>query len=370
MYPLLRRYLFRMDPERAHGLVVGGLRWAGASVVATRLLEAAYAPTDPHLEVRAFGLRFPSPVGLAAGLDKDGVAVRALAALGFGHIELGTVTAVPQAGNPRPRLFRLVEDAALVNRMGFNNRGSAELARRLDRLRRSGAPRVPVGVNVGKSRVAPLEDAVADYERSLRDVWRGADYLALNVSSPNTPGLRRLQDRGPLEALMALVARLRGELGPKPVLLKIAPDLTDGQLREIAELAEEGGLDGLIATNTTVRRDGLRSPLAAEAGGLSGRPLAQRSLEVLKALRAATSLPLVSVGGVGDGADVVERLESGASLVQLYTAFIYRGPALLPSVHRELLRTVERRALGSVADLTSASAPSGATARRASRTSG
>ncbi|MEJ2359310.1 MAG: quinone-dependent dihydroorotate dehydrogenase [Deinococcales bacterium] len=352
MYDTARLLLFRLDPERAHDLVLGGLHWAGRSALALRLLERSYGAHDPRLAVEAFGLRFPSPIGLAAGLDKDGVAVRALAAVGFGHLELGTVTARAQPGNPRPRLFRLVEDQAIINRMGFNNRGADALVDRLARVRRNGGVGVPLGVNVGKSRVVPLEEAVLDYDRALRAAWPVADYLALNVSSPNTPGLRRLQEREPLEALLGLARHLKDELGPRPVLLKIAPDLTRDQLLELAEVAERFGVDGLIATNTTVAREGLRSPRAGEAGGLSGRPLAATSLAVLRTLKEATRLPLVSVGGVWSGADVIERLEAGATLVQVYTAFIYRGPGLLASAHREVLGALERRGLDRVGALT------------------
>ncbi len=359
MYGTVRSLLFRLDPERAHELVLGGLHWAGRSALALRLLERSYGATDPRLAVDAFGLRFPSPIGLAAGLDKDGVAVRALAAIGFGHLELGTVTARPQPGNPRPRLFRLVEDEAIINRMGFNNRGADALAARLARARRHERAAVPLGVNVGKSRAVPLEEAVADYERALRAAWPVADYLALNVSSPNTPGLRRLQEREPLEALLGLARHLKDELGPRPVLLKIAPDLSRDQLLEVAEVAERFGVDGLIATNTTIAREGLRSSRASETGGLSGRPLSAASLAVLRILSGATRLPLVSVGGVWSGADVVERLEAGATLVQVYTAFIYRGPALLASAHREILDALTRRGIDRVSALTGGVAATG-----------
>lgn len=350
MYPLLRRSLFALEPERAHDLVLGGLRLAGHSVLARRALQRAYAVDDARLAVRRFGLRFPTPLGLAAGLDKDGEAVPGLAALGFGHLELGTVTAVPQPGNPRPRLFRLVEDEAIVNRMGFNNRGAAALGARLAALREARPP-VPIGVNVGKSRVVPVEHAVADYLEALRRVWPVAAYLALNVSSPNTPDLRTLQERAPLEALLVAVAELRRQLGPRPLLIKIAPDLDDASLREIAALAEAHGVDGIIATNTTVARPALRSSRAAEAGGLSGRPLRHRALEVLRLLAAATDLPLVSVGGVWDGLDVLQRLEAGASLVQVYSAFIYRGPALVSEVGRTLAEALDREGLASVEEL-------------------
>jgi len=367
VYPLLRRALFRLDPERAHGLIMGGLAEAGRSPLWTRLLARAYRLEDARLRVRLFGLTFPSPIGLAAGLDKDGVAVRGLAALGFGHLELGTVTAQAQPGNPRPRLFRLVEDGAIINRMGFNNAGSRTLAMRLARLRAAGGVPVPLGINVGKSRAVPVEAAVGDYERSLRDVWAVADYLALNVSSPNTPGLRSLQERQPLEALLRLVARLRAELGDKPVLLKIAPDLADGALLDAAAAAETHGLAGLIATNTTIVRDGLTSAHAAETGGLSGRPLAARSLEVLRLLRAGTELPIVSVGGVSSGADAVERLRAGASLVQVYTAFIYGGPGIVRAMNAAVLAAIEREGLASAGEL-SARGPHPSTARPARQT--
>lgn len=364
MYGAVRRALFGLEPERAHDVVIGGLALAGRSVLAVRALERAYALHDPRLEVEAFGLRFPSPIGLAAGLDKDGVAVRALSALGFGHLELGSVTARAQPGNPRPRLFRLVEDEAIVNRMGFNNRGADAMARRLRRERASGAVSAPLGINVGKSRVVPLTDAIADYERALRGVWEVADYLALNVSSPNTPGLRQLQERGPLQALLGLTTRLRDELGPRPVLIKIAPDLSHDQLLQVAQLAERSGAAGIVATNTTVGREGVRSPLAAETGGLSGRPLAAASLAALRVLRGATHLPLVSVGGVFDGADVVQRLAAGATLVQVYTGFIYRGPGLLRRAHRDILAALDARGLSRVGELTGGAAYGAATARR------
>ncbi len=336
MYPTLRRLLFRLDAERAHDLVLGALARAGASAAALRLLELAYGVSDPRLEVRRFGLRFPNPVGLAAGLDKDGEATGALAALGFGFLELGTVTALAQPGNPRPRLSRLVQDEALVNRMGFNNAGAEALAARLAAVRAKAPPRVPLGVNVGKSRAAALESAADDYELALRAVWPVADYVALNVSSPNTPGLRALQEAPALRRLLEASLRVRDEMGPKPILLKIAPDLDEARLDAIVAAAERHGVDGLIATNTTVERHGLRSPGAAEPGGLSGRPLRARSLAVLRMLRERTALPVVSVGGIAEPEDVLERLRAGACLVQLYTSFIYRGPALLRRVARGL----------------------------------
>jgi len=329
-YRLARRALFRLDAERAHELTVRGLALASRSRLALRALRAlARGCDDPALSVRAFGLTFPNPVGLAAGLDKDGVAVPALAALGFGSVEVGTVTALPQPGNPRPRLFRLVEDEAIVNRMGFNNRGAAALAERVLRAKAAhGGWLPPVGVNVGRSRAASDAEAPEDYARALRAVWDVADYLVLNVSSPNTPGLRALQAAEPLRAVMAAARGVARERGEKPVLVKLAPDLTAEELAAAARAAEEEGAAGIVATNTTTSRPPLRSPLAGEAGGLSGRPLAPLSLAALRVLAASTRLPIVSVGGVWDASDVAERLAAGATLVQVYTAFVYEGPAL------------------------------------------
>lgn len=349
-YRTVRPLLYRLEPERAHHLVMTGLGLASRNAGALAALRALHDVRDPRLEVRAFGLVFPNPLGLAAGLDKDAVAVPALAALGFGAVEVGSVTALPQPGNPAPRLFRLVADEALVNRMGFNNAGAEVLARRLAAWRERGAL-PPVGVNVGKSRAAPVEAAIGDYDASLRTVWNVADYLVLNVSSPNTPGLRSLQDRAPLTALLRHVRGLQEEMGPRPVLLKIAPDLSDAALEEVAAIAMAEGVAGLIATNTTVERPPLVSPAAAETGGLSGRPLARRSLEVLRVLRASTSLPIVSVGGIFEADDAILRLEAGADLLQLYTAMIYCGPGIAKQILRGVLAELERRGLAHVSEL-------------------
>lgn len=341
-YPLVRSALFRLDPEHAHELVMRAMRFANRHPGALRLLRWTFAPSDARLRVRRFGLTFPNPVGLAAGFDKDGEAPATWAALGFGTAELGTVTARPQAGNPRPRLFRLPSERAIVNRMGFNNRGADDLAARLaaDRTR-PWWPEAPIGVNVGKSRDAPLDAAVADYERSLRAVWDVADYLVLNVSSPNTPGLRSLQEGDALRSLLDVVERMRDGSTPRPVLLKIAPDLDEAQLDAVVHAAERAHLDGLVATNTTVRRDLLRVD-PGEAGGLSGAPLGALATDVLRALRARTRLPLVAVGGIESGADVIARLEAGASLVQLYTGWIYGGPGLTRQIARALHGWLDR----------------------------
>ena len=350
MYRLTRPFLFRLEPERAHDVAVDALAWSSRHPAALRALQAAYAVRDPRLRTHAFGLEFPNPVGLAAGMDKNAVAVPAFAALGFGAVEIGSVTAEPQPGNPQPRMFRLPEDEAIVNRMGFNNAGAAAAAERLAKLRARGAARVPVGANVGKSRSAPLELAQEDYARSLRAVWPHADYLVVNVSSPNTPGLRDLQHEHALHGLLQLVSTLRMELPARPVLLKIAPDVGGRALDVIVQAAEAHGVDGLVATNTTVARTGLRSD-PGEAGGLSGRPLAERSLELLIAIRARSDLPVVSVGGIASAEDVLARLRHGASFVQVYTALVYRGPGLAGAICRDLLGIIEREGAADLADL-------------------
>ena len=343
MYARLKPLLFRSDPERVHERVMRGLAWAAEHPGALRLLSAAYSVRDPRLETRAFGLTFPSPVGLAAGFDKNAVAVPTWAALGFGFVEVGSVTAHAQPGNPKPRLFRLPNDVALVNRMGFNNEGAAVVAARLKALRRTGAVQVPLGVNVGKSKVTPLENAPEDYLESLNQLWPYADYFVINVSSPNTPGLRALQGRARLSELLGTVQAFRTSQTKKPVLLKVAPDLTDHELADITELAVQHGISGLVATNTTVSRTGLGTALD-EAGGLSGKPLKDRSLAVLHFLKGlGTGLPIVSVGGIADADDVFARLEAGAILVQLYTSFVYEGPFLLRRLNRRLLEKLEQR---------------------------
>lgn len=338
-YDLLFRQVFaRMDPERAHHLAVTVIR-AIPRLGLTGIVRRATRP-DPSLAVETLGLRFESPFGVAAGFDKNAESIRGLWALGFGHVEIGTVTAVAQEGNPRPRLFRLIEDRAVINRMGFNNEGAARAAAR---VRREAArrPRAIIGANIGKSRVVAVEDAIADYRESARLLAPVADYLAVNVSSPNTPGLRGLQDETMLGPLLDAVLE---EAGSTPVLVKIAPDLDDEAVEGVARLAVAKGLSGVIATNTTIARDGLRTEAsvvdAAGAGGLSGAPLRARALEVLRIVRAAVPADycVVAVGGVDTAEDVAERLEAGATLVQGYTAFLYRGPGWARTINRGLSR--------------------------------
>ncbi|MGC5169682.1 quinone-dependent dihydroorotate dehydrogenase [Microbacterium sp. DT81.1] len=337
MYPFFfRTVLSRLDPEFAHHAGMAVIRVLGVWPFAP--ITRALAKPSPSLTTSALGLTFDSPFGVAAGFDKNVLGVRGLGALGFGHVEVGTVTAIAQEGNPRPRLFRLVQDRAVINRMGFNNRGAEAAAPRLRRLRRR-RPRTIVGVNIGKSRVVDVEDATADYVRSARLLAPLADYLAVNVSSPNTPGLRGLQA---VETLAPLLEAVRDAAGSTPMLVKIAPDLPDEEVEAIARLAVQLGLAGLIATNTTISREGLLTDpdvvAAAGAGGLSGAPLRGRALEVLRIVRAAVpeDFCVISVGGVETAADVRERLDAGATLVQGYTAFLYRGPLWARQINRGL----------------------------------
>ena len=347
MYRLLYRIVLRRVPaEAAHLAAFGLIRGVARVPGAAWLLRRWLGPRDPVLRVRALGLEFPGPLGLAAGFDKDARGTRGLAALGFGFVEVGTVTARAQPGNPRPRMFRLTADRALVNRMGFNNAGAAAAAARLGRAH--GSP--PVGVNIGKSRAAPDEEAAADYAASARAVAAVADYVVVNVSSPNTPGLRDLQAADRLRPVLVAVRAALGAASPGrqvPLLVKIAPDLADADVDAVADLALELGLDGIIATNTTVSRDGLASPAAevaaAGAGGLSGPPLRARALEVLTRLRerAGDRLVLIAAGGIETPDDAWERLRAGATLVQAYTGFVYGGPLWPRRMHAGLARRIK-----------------------------
>ncbi|MFM6963162.1 MAG: quinone-dependent dihydroorotate dehydrogenase [Micrococcales bacterium] len=325
LYRLIFKLFFtNLDAELAHHLGMAAIRVLGATGLSSLLRVKA------RRSVSAFGLNFDSPFGLAAGFDKNAVAIKALGDLGFSHVEVGTVTAQAQPGNEKPRLFRLIADRALINRMGFNNQGAAVVAERIAKTRLRYRGQLPViGVNIGKSRVVEVEDAVADYRTSAKLLAPVADYIAVNVSSPNTPGLRSLQSTKALKPILeAVIAESLG----KPVLVKIAPDLADEDIKDVAKLANKLGLAGVIATNTTISRNGLATSAAivAEkgAGGLSGAPLKARSLEVLQILRKAlpSEVAIISVGGVETAAEVRERLANGASLVQGYSAFIYEGP--------------------------------------------
>jgi len=350
---LFQVVLRRLPPETAHRAAFALIRAAGAAGVAG-LLRQWLGPHDPVLRVRVLGLDFPGPLGLAAGFDKDARATAGLGALGFGFVEVGTVTAQAQPGNPRPRMFRLPADRALVNRMGFNNDGAAAAAARLRRRRRGGPV---VGVNIGKTRAVPEAEAAADYAASARAVAGVADYVVVNVSSPNTPGLRDLQAADRLRpVLVAVRSALDAGAGGRrlPLLVKIAPDLAPGDIDAVADLAVELGLDGIIATNTTVARDGLASPAAevaaAGAGGLSGPPLRPQALAVLRRLRerAGDGLVLIAAGGIETPDDAWERLAAGATLVQAYTGFIYGGPLWPRRIHAGLARRARAAGMSSV----------------------
>jgi dihydroorotate dehydrogenase len=361
VYHLIRPLLFRLDAERAHGLTLAALRAAGRFAITRRLLLRLYEVDDPRLEVEAFGLRFKNPVGLAAGYDKNGVAVSGLNGLGFGHIEIGTLTRLPQAGNPRPRIHRLPGAQALVNSMGFPNAGIDALPamlRNAPGLAGSGRRPTRIGINLGKGRDTPLETAVEDYCALLAavDASGQADYVAINVSSPNTSGLRQLQSRDALENLLGALVELRDGLRPRlPLLVKVAPDLTEAETDDVLAAVAGSGADGLIVSNTTISREGV--PEAAElAGGISGAPLRQRSTAMIRRLARQTDgrLPIIGVGGVMSPADAIEKLRAGASLVQIYTGLVYVGPGLVRDINSELLRACVRDGLPSVRDLATA----------------
>jgi dihydroorotate dehydrogenase len=326
----LRPLLFLLDPEAVHHLAMGSLRELSRVPFLLRLLAR---PPARSLERKVFGLRFPNPIGLAAGFDKNAVALPAWAGLGFGFVEIGTVTALAQAGNPRPRVFRLPEMEALINRLGFNNEGAERIGCRLEALRASHAwPAIPVGINIGKSRITPLERASEDYLQTYQRLRDLGDYFVLNVSSPNTPGLRQLQERN---ALGNLFKTIQEESQAGPLLAKIAPDLTVGQIDDVVELAETCKLAGLIATNTTVDHSAVPANQRRE-GGLSGKPLRARALEVLQQIRKRTLLPVISVGGIMGADDAKARFDAGADLIQVFTGFVYRGPGLIGEIMKIL----------------------------------
>ena len=339
MYPYFRKLLFYLKPEQAHALSLQMVRLAGL-VYPFRLLLRAWFRPRAH-PVTAFGLQFHNPIGLAAGYDKDGLGWRGLASLGFGHIEVGTVTPLPQKGNPLPRLFRLPEEKALINRMGFPGLGAWFVQRQLRGPRPAG---LVLGVNLGKNKDTPIEDAAGDY-LSLYDQFAPlADYLAINVSSPNTIGLRRLQARENLEQLLTALAERRSQTQDQigrhvPVLVKLAPDLSSTELEDALQAITMTGMDGVIATNTTISREGLQpSQISGEAGGLSGRPLRERSTQMIQQISKLTQgeMPIIGVGGISSASDVREKLDAGATLVQIYTGLVYEGPGLVKRILKEL----------------------------------
>jgi dihydroorotate dehydrogenase len=324
----VRPLLFSLDPETAHQIAIGLLRAVSHVDLALRALTAFRPESRPKT---LFGVNFRNPVGLAAGFDKNGVALPAWAALGFGFIEIGTVTAKAQPGNPRPRIFRFPEQEALINRLGFNNDGADAIALRFRKLQRSGRwPAVPVGINIGKSRATPLEEATEDYLYSFQLLREFADYVALNVSSPNTPGLRELQGRAALSQLLRAIAE-KNQITRKPILVKIAPDLSPNELEEIISTCEENKVAGIIATNTTL--DHLSIPPALDQeGGLSGAPLREKSTAIVREITARSTIPVIASGGIVDAESAREKIDAGAKLLQIYTGYVYSGPGLLREI--------------------------------------
>jgi len=342
---VLRPLLFLFDPEFIHHFAFYSIRVINRLGFSS-LIRKYYRKDHPALEREVFGLKFPNPVGLAAGFDKDAKLYNQLSDFGFGFIEIGTVTPKPQAGNNKKRLFRLKADQALINRMGFNNGGVFDAVNRLDKEHR-----VLVGGNIGKNKVTPNDKAILDYMICFEALFDYVDYFVVNVSSPNTPGLRELQDKEPLELLLRKLKAqgerfaARKEIDTKPILLKIAPDLSDNQLMDIIEIVQSTKIEGVIATNTTIWREGLKSSrsITSEAGGLSGRPLRNRSTEVIRFLaeKSNKAFPIIGVGGIHSAEDALEKLDAGADLVQLYTGFVYEGPALIREINQALIEREE-----------------------------
>ena len=346
MYSLLKPILFKFDPEKVHYFVTASLKRFNKFPGGAALSRAIWDFTDNRLEKEVFGLRFKNPVGLAAGFDKNGELMGELANMGFGFVEVGTVTPLPQDGNPKPRMFRLPADGALINRMGFNNLGVDVVADRIAAFRKTakGAQqKLIIGGNIGKNKVTPNEDAVNDYIKCFDRLFDVVDYFVVNVSSPNTPGLRALQEKEPLMHLLNTLQQRNLKNGiSRPILLKIAPDLTDEQLDDIVEIVKGTGIAGIIATNTTISRDGLLADesIKNEMGGLSGKPLTKRATEVISYLskKSNKAFPIIGVGGIHSPDDAMDKLKAGASLVQLYTGFIYEGPGLISKINKQILK--------------------------------
>jgi len=341
LYSLIRPFVFRLDAEKAHRATIAALK------LRTGTAFPPESPSTPALETKVAGLTFPNPIGLAAGFDKDAEVPEQMLNLGFGFVEVGTLTPLPQSGNPKPRLFRLAEDQAAINRMGFNNRGQADARRRLDRRARWGGI---IGVNIGANKDSA--DRIADYVAGVRAMAPVADYLTINVSSPNTPGLRQLQDEGALRALLSAVAEARSEAGP-PILLKVAPDLGEGEPDQIVRVAIQHRVDAIIVANTTVSRPALKSRFATEQGGLSGAPLKKLALKALRDFRSASGgeIPLIGVGGISNADDAWERIRAGASLVQLYSAMVYEGPGIARRIALGLADRLEREGIANISEL-------------------
>ena len=333
---LIKPLLFQFDPEKVHHFSFKSIKFLHKIPFVGQLIRQQFCVQSKYLEREVFGIKFPNPVGLAAGFDKDAKLINELNNFGFGFIEIGTLTPKPQAGNPKKRLFRLIEDEAIINRMGFNNQG---VMAAVQRLKSKGE--IIIGGNIGKNKVTPNAEAIDDYAYAFEALFEVVDYFVVNVSSPNTPNLRELQDKKPLTNLLSHLKALNANKpNPKPILLKIAPDLNNAQLTDIISIVEQTEIDGLIATNTTISRDGLQSKHKAEAGGLSGKPLAKRSTEVIKFIKEhqKAKFPVIAVGGIMTAQDALEKLDAGADLIQLYTGFVFHGPKLIKSINKAILK--------------------------------
>ncbi|NOK64208.1 MAG: quinone-dependent dihydroorotate dehydrogenase [Chloroflexi bacterium AL-W] len=349
LYHAIKPLLFRLDAERAHDLITGLLRLVGDVPLARAVLQAWFAYEDPQLSVSCAGLHLSNPVGLAAGFDKQGTLIAPMAALGFGHVEVGTVTPRPQPGNDLPRMFRLPEDHAVINRLGFNSTGMSVVARRLSTTKH----RIPIGINIGKNRTTPLERSVEDYVATFVALVSLADYVTVNISSPNTPGLRQLHERTALETLLRELMEYNQRLPhPRPLFLKVSPDETAAQLDDVVRVALDVGITGFIACNTTLARDGLCGQSRDETGGLSGRPLTVRARESIAYLYRSTAgrLPIIGVGGVATAEDAYGHIGAGATLVQLYTGLVYEGPGCVQALKAGLVRLIRRDGLSSIQD--------------------
>ena len=330
--------LFLIDPEKVHNIIFSSIKILFKFPLVKFLVSKFYIIDDSRLEKSLFGIKFKNPVGLAAGFDKNAQLYEELTSFGFGFIEIGTVTPKPQSGNPKKRLFRLVEDSAIINRMGFNNVGVEEIIKNLKKNKST-----LIGGNIGKNKITPNYLAIDDYVTSFNMLFDFVDYFVVNVSSPNTPNLRDLQEKEPLTKLInSLISINRNKNKPKPILLKIAPDLNNNQLLDIISIVKDTGLDGIIATNTTINRDNLKSLNKNELGGLSGKPLTSRSTEVIKFIskNSNKTIPIIGVGGINSVADALEKFDAGADLIQIYTGFIYEGPNLIKSINKALLNRV------------------------------
>jgi dihydroorotate dehydrogenase len=345
MYSIIKPILFKFDPEEVHYFVTANLKRFNKFPGGAALSRAIWDFEDERLEEEVFGLKFKNPVGLAAGFDKNAELMGEMANMGFGFVEVGTVTPLPQDGNPKLRMFRLPADSALINRMGFNNAGVDVVAERIKAFRANAKgiqKELIIGGNIGKNKITPNEEAASDYIKCFDRLFDVVDYFVVNVSSPNTPGLRALQEKEPLMQLLNALQQRNSKNGiSRPILLKIAPDLTNEQLDDIVEIVQQTHIAGIIATNTTISREGLtsRNELKNETGGLSGKPLTQRSIEVISYLskKSNGSFPIVGVGGIHSAEDAIEKLNAGASLIQLYTGFIYEGPGLIKRINKKLI---------------------------------